>query len=318
MALFILFVIVLGIGAVFYMRFTKQTVPIGHVGVVEFMNARTQRGFREGDCFVPPLCKLILVDLRDRQIILPQEDTQAADSITIVCKGVAIRFRVRQDVKRSSRFKVRILRRIFPFNLGETIPNFPNIEGILEQRARVVAQATINTFSSTVGHEELLGYHVIRAAQQLLDGAGIKEVTRVNGNVEVKRTELCTSIKSALQQEFDDFGIEIVGIAIDDFAPSREDQAHLEEVARQVQGQQMSLIKTNVEVQNTLAIATAIVTFKKEHADVDFTEVYALMRRYDVWALAAEKGNLNLAIQALTQKFMGAAEAQESSQINAA
>jgi hypothetical protein len=178
---------------------------------------------------------------------------------------------------------------------------------------KVVAQASMNTFASAVKHSELLGYDVIGAARMLLDGASREAATAASSNVKKTRDELCEAIKVALQQEFQDFGIEIVSIAIDDFAPSATDQAHLEEVVRRVQEQQLAVITTNTEVLRALAIAKAITDFEKDNPGADLAKVYGLMRRFDVWALAAEKGNLSLAVQGIAQKFMSQADAADPS-----
>lgn len=309
MALLILLVIAAGILAVLYIRYRGENIPIGHIGVVEFMGARTRRVFGEGRVFAPPLCKIVPISVLDRSIELPKEDTLARDGFSIVLRNARVRYRLKQahegeegeSKTRKFRFNTSLFRRFMPYKMDDMLARYLNVEGIIDRQLTAEAQGAISLFTATVNHDGLLGFHVIKLIDFLITGDGVPGAQAEPDLVRKTRADLQEAVCAAINKAFSDVGVEDVSLAFADIDPSAANKKHIEDTIARLQEVQSERIATVVQVKQMLTLADAITAYQKEHPDFDIKAVFQLMRDLEIRQIAAEKtGILGVLIQGLS------------------
>lgn len=307
MAFFILFVLALGIGAVFYIKMRGREIPIGHVGVVTFMKGRTRRIFGEGIIYIPPFCEVEIISVMVRSLPLTTEDTATHDGFRIVIKEAMVMFELLQAADDSNntmtrlRFNTRIWRRFIPYKMDDQLAAYLNIRNELDRQILARAQTTISTFTAKTNHDHLIGFHVVRLVDKLVADEEVFDAQAAPEVVQATREALAAAVKEAITAEFAEYGVTNVRFAYRDLDPSDELKRHLDDMQGKLQEIQREKIATTVEVNRALVIANALVKFKRENPDADLMTVYRQMRELDNYQIAAEKGTVDLIGQALAR-----------------
>lgn len=309
MGTIVTFLIIAGLGVLAYAIFRKRLVPVGHIGVLTFMGTRTSFIFGEGVYFLPFFCGIIHENVMDAKMELSMEDTSASDGVDIVFKRTFIRYRLKQVPRAqgsTSRFKFPFIRRFIPYRMGDTLAEYLNVRGVIDESMRATAQSAIGLFINTVAHSKVLGYHVIQIVDQLLAGKTVEEMQTLSEEVRQTRARLQAAVKDALEQTFAYAGIEVMNVAFTDIDPTAEDKGHIKIAIRELQKQQLEKIRTSTEVKRTLAVAEAVHEFKVQHPEADFMAIYKMMRDLDNQKAAADgAGLIGLIGQAVLANLTG-------------
>ncbi len=307
MGTIVTFLIIAGLGVLAYAIFRKRIVPVGHIGVLTFMGTRTSFIFGEGVYFLPFFCDVIHENVMDAKMELLMEDAAASDGVNIVFKRTFIRYRLKQVPRAqgsSSRFKFPFIRRFVPYRMGDTLAEYLNVRGVIDESMRATAQGAISLFMATVSHAKVLGYHVVQIVDQLLAGKTVEEMQTLTEEVQQTRARLKAVVKDALEEAFAYAGIEVMNVAFTDIDPTAEDKAHIKVAIRELQKQQLEKIRTSTEVKRTLAVAEAVHQFKAQHPEADFMAIYKIMRELDNQKSAADgSGLIGLIGQAVLAKL---------------
>ncbi|MFA6043189.1 MAG: SPFH domain-containing protein [Patescibacteria group bacterium] len=315
MILFILFILALGIGAVFYIKYRKREIPIGNVGVLTFMKGRTRRIFGEGIVFVPPFCEVEVVSVMVRSLPLTTEDTATHDGFRVVITEPMVMFELLQAADDSNktmtrlRLNTRIWRRFIPYQMDDQLALFLNIRGELERQIQVRALTTISTFTAMTDHDKLLGFHVVKLVKQLMSDGDLEMAKASPEEVLKTRDALMKTVTQELTTEFSPYGVTNIRFAYRDLDPSGKLKELMDEMEGKLQEMQREQIATTIEVNRALVIANAVVKFKKENPEANLEEIYQMMREQDNFQIAAEKGTVEAIGQMALRMFAKNAKA---------
>lgn len=307
--LFVLFLLVAAF--VVYVVKRKENIPVGSIGIVSFLGARTLWVFGEGDYVRPFGCKVTQLEVKDHLIELPSEDV-TCKGFRIVTKRAKVRYRLRQPIPAGSggRFRMTfrsLWRRIVPYTMDSRLAEFLNTRETLPELIPAKAQGALSAFCAPRPHESILGYHVVKFVEDMIAG-GTAVIPDPDDTVHQTREQLCAAVLAALTTEYESSGLEFISFTIDDYDPDEVTKAHITQAQENIREIQVRRLQTSAEVARALEIATAAATFAKEHPGADLAPYYSQMRQLDINQIGAENlGIFGQLLQALLGKLQPAA-----------
>ncbi|MEK7631485.1 MAG: SPFH domain-containing protein [Patescibacteria group bacterium] len=289
----ILFVLFLFLAAfITYVLLRKKVVPVGYLGLVLFMGARTRRVFGEGFCAIPPGCTLELLEVKDHVVNLQAEDVGCGDGFKIVMKGAMVRYRLRQiiDVGSGGRFRttfMSLLRRIVPYAMDSRTAEYLSMQDAVQALIPSKTLQAANTYCASQKHSEMLGYHVIGFVKEIIAKGGVPEHAP-DDRVINTRQGLNTFVSSELTKEFESTGLEIISFTVSDFDPDETAKAHIVEAQEKIREIQVRRLQTSALVAQAMELAMAEVELKQKHPDAQLSAHYTNVRTLDINQIGAE------------------------------